>query len=52
VVLFEGKKSKLADLQAGMRVNVQMSAETEKSLILEIAVPAAVIVERRQVGAK
>jgi len=51
-VLIAGKKSKLNDLQPGMPVNVQMSAETERSVILEIAVPTPAVVERRQVGAK
>jgi RNA polymerase sigma factor (sigma-70 family) len=36
VVLIEGKHGKLADLRAGMRVTLQMSAETEPSLVVGI----------------
>jgi len=36
VVLIDGKLGKLTDLRAGMRVTLQMSAETEPSLVVGI----------------
>jgi len=38
VVLIDGKHGKLADLRAGMRVTLQMSAETEPSLVVGIRI--------------
>ena len=38
------------DVRPGMRVNVQMPAEPEQSMILEISTPTQAVAERRQLS--
>ena len=35
-ILINGKQARLADLKPGMRVSLQMSAETDKSVVVGI----------------